>query len=53
MIPYFVHTNGLPLDESDYKPTSRKDGSIDVVNMRELAKEAEASALKQSTKQEK
>jgi len=53
VIPYFVHTNGLPLDESDYKPTSRKDGSIDVVNMRELAKEAEASALKQSTKQEK
>lgn len=51
MKPFYVFENGRPLDEADYKPVPPEDGRIDIVDMRELAKEASASALKQSTKQ--
>lgn len=49
VIPYFVNANGLPLSDVDYSPPRKEDGSIDLIDMRELARVAELEARKQST----
>lgn len=48
MIPYFVRANGRPLNEVDYKPNPKEDGSIDIVDPKQLAREAEAAHHKSS-----